>query len=164
MSGLYTEPYQVPDQAGQAPWGRDSGTVLNGGGCVGAPWNADWRGEQWTPNQYQGYGGLMEYPAIGQPTDWSTYSGRVDVRPEIYGYAGPLQNMNMSELRAGSTIGFPLHGQTEPGFDPVLLELPHDSSADYGWQLWEHQGQRMLFQEPPTYGEQTAPMPAAGWP
>lgn len=154
---MLEEPYAVPAGAEEV---GDRQRV------AGAPWQRDWRGETFVPSSYQGYGGPeAAFVSLSQPTDWSPYTGLVASQPWVHGYAGTgLQETTLAELRAGSTIVWPTSGQTDPGFDPVLLEIPFDQGTDVGWQQWWTQGRRMLFQEPPDVSAQTAPIPAAGWP
>ena len=164
---MLQEPYAQPlEPGGESPYGRDAQTVLDGTTVTGSGWNADWRGETFVPDTYQGFGAGTALPAGGQPTSWSPYSGRVDTDPMIAGYSGrdDVQTRTAGSLRAGSTIGFPTSGQMDPGFDPVLIEIPFDSGNDVGWQQWWQQGRRMLFEEPLNYSQQTQATPAIGWP
>lgn len=164
-AALLEEPFSLPREAGQSPRGHDPNTSPDGGVVTGAPWNPDWRGEFFVGADYQGFGGRDADPTITQPTDWNSYTGLVVSEPTIEGYGGPLQYLGMDvELRAGSTIGWPTHGQTEPGFDPILLELTNQPGFDVGWQQWWQDSRRMLFVEPPDFSAQTQAIPAAGYP
>lgn len=153
---LLEEPYSRPgvsdpDQLAPSP--------------VGAGWQPDWRGNTFVPDTYQGYGQGAGMQGGSSATSWDPHTGVVQTNPLIHGYEGTqLQEQTMASLRAGSTIGFPLHGQTEPGFDPILLEIPFDQGTDVGWQQFLTQGRRMLFQEPLDYSQQTEAIPAAGFP
>ena len=165
---LAQEPYALPAQYGSSPRGRDPGSEANGGYITGAPWNADFRGETFVADTYQGFGSTVQYGLNSgrQPTGWDPHTGLVDSVALIPGYGGSLQDLGMPvDLRAGSTIMFPTSGQMEPGFDPTLIELTNEPGVDVGWQLYGGEvTRRMLFQEPPGYGEQTDPIPAAGYP
>ena len=131
----------------------------------GAGWQPDWRGNTFVPDTYQGFGRGAGMQGQSSATGWDPHTGVVQTNPLIHGYEGTrLQEQTMAELRAGSMIGFPLHGQTEPGFDPVLIEIPFDQGTDVGWQQFLQQGRRMLFQEPLDYSQQTSAIPAAGFP
>jgi len=166
LPSILTEPYDLPYQQGESPRGHDPNTSPDGGDITGSTWNADWRGQDFSPNQYQGFGGRDGTLMGGQPTTWSSYTGLVESDPEIHGYGGGqwLQEQSMHDLRAGSTIEFPTHGQAGEGFDAAMFEIPFDSGNDVGWQQWNDATRRMLFLEPPTYSEQTDPISAAGWP
>lgn len=164
---LLREPYDLPFEAGQSPRGHDPNTMPDGGRIRGSAWNADWRGETFVGADYQGFGGADQFVTISQPTDWNSYEGLVVSQPLIPGYedAGMLQEQGMpNHLRAGSTIAWPTHGQQGEGFDPILIELPHEQGMDVGWQEWMGSSQRMLFEEPPNYSEQTMPISATGYP
>lgn len=161
------EPYAEPQQHGASPPGRDPSTEANGGWVSGAPWNADFRGTTFVANDYQGYGELEQFGVWDgkQPTDWNSYAGLIVSQPLIRGYGGTLNDLGMpQDLRAGQDIMFPTHGQVQDTNDAAMLYLTQDPGVDVGWQLQFSLSRRMLFQEPPAYGEQTDPIPAAGWP
>lgn len=162
---LLKEPYTVPSEYGMPPRGRESGSRPNGT-AAGVRWQPDWRGEAVAVDDYQGYGGPeAAFVSLGSATGWDAHTGRIDSNPYIHGYTGSrLQETTLAELRAGSTIFWPTSGQSEPGFDPVLLELPFEPGFDVGWQQWLQQGRRMLFEPPPDYSQQTEAIPAIGWP
>lgn len=162
-SVLLEEPYGPP-AGGEQPGSSAPGTSRDGA-IVGSWWTPDWRDDTFVGAAYQGYGGPeAAFASLGSATGWDPHTGRVDTEPLIPGYAGPLQTTTLAELRAGQTIAFPTSGQMEPGFDPILLEIPFDQGADVGWQQAWAQGRRMLFSEPLDYSAQTDPIPAAGWP
>lgn len=179
---LLKEPYGLPYEEGQSPRGHDPNTAPDGGRIRGAPWNADFRGEFYVGPAYQGFGSTVQEGAVSvtQPTDWDSYQvagafphtgwpdtarGLQVTEPSIRGYGGPLQDVGMPvDLRAGQDLEFPTSGQQQPGGIPYLLEMPNAQGMDVGWQEWFTVNQRQLFQQPPSYGEQTTPMPAAGWP
>lgn len=178
---LGAEPYGSPPVIyGNSPRGRDEYTEPNGGYIAGAPWNADFRGEHYVAEDYQGYGESYQVWSSKGPTDWDGYqiggpnpqSGWPQrsysiqaVINYIPGYAGTLQDFGMPvQLRAGQGLPFPTSGMQDPGADPILFELTNPPGYDVGWQLHQWFTPRQLFNEPPNFSEQTVPQPAAGWP
>lgn len=167
---LLKEPYEEPSQAGMSPRGHDPNTILDGSHFDGSGWNPDFRGEYYVGNAYQGFGGPVDtwLTVPGTITDWDPHQGlTVDRAAVISNPANPgdaLQTTTLAELRAGQTIEFPTSGQMDPGFDPILLEIPFDQGNDVGWQGWFYTGRRMLFAQPPDYSAQTQPIAAAGLP
>lgn len=132
---------------------------------VGAPWNADWRGSFVVPGNAQGYGGVEAFPtAPSTSTGWSSFTGVVRSFATIFGYGDPhqLQTVSMGELRAGTSLPWPASGMAGPDPGVPLLELLAEAGFDVGGQLSQQITPRMVFADPPSYGEQTSPIPAVG--
>lgn len=138
---------------------------------AGAPWSPDWRDVAPVTPEYQGFGGEGAYLTLESPTDWSPYVGLVVADGRIQGYgdvrggSGGVPFDAAHELRAGSTIAWPTHGQDDGGAGVATvpdLYLEHESDIYLGAQMWTEPDPRMVFLAPPSYGEQTTPIPAVG--
>lgn len=136
---------------------------------AGAPWSPDWRDVDAVTPDYQGYGGENAYLNLEGPTQWDPYLGLVVAHPYIAGYgdvpggSGGAPFDSDHELRAGTYTAWPTHGQTDidSGIVP-WLELEQEGDIYLGAQLWTEPDPRMVFVPPPSYGEQTTPIPAVG--
>lgn len=134
---------------------------------VGAPWNLDWRNENldsaYAAN-HVAFGGDVDFVNLENPTQWSPYFGVVAAHGVIEGYFDGLQRETMGEAYMGSLLPWPLNGQQGPIPDVALLELAEEAGFDVGGHLAAEPSPRMVFTSPPSYSEQTAPIPAIGYP
>lgn len=139
---------------------------------AGAPWSLDWRDSAAITPEYQGYGGQAGYLNLESATDWTPYAGLIVADGYIGGYgdvpggSGAAPFDADDELRAGSTIAWPTHCQDDgeaASSSMPLLYLEHESDIYQGAQLWAEPDPRMVFLAPPSYGEQTTPIPAVGY-
>ena len=130
----------------------------------GHPWTVDWRDQAPVTPDFQGYGGELGYLNLEGPTLWNPHLGLVVAQPYIPGYGGGGAPLDAEgELRAGSTIAWPTHGQTDYSNDiGELVWLENEGDVYLGAQLSISPDPRMVFAPPPSYSEQTTPIPAVG--
>lgn len=134
---------------------------------VGAPWNLDWRDENLNSAYAQrwiAHGDEVGLVNVENPTGWSPYFGLVASHGTIVGYYDGMQRETMGSAYMGSTLPWPLSGQQGPIPDVALLELAEDPGVDMGAHLPQAIYPRMVFAAPPSYSEQTDPIPAIGYP
>lgn len=134
---------------------------------VGAPWNLDWRNENadsaYAAN-HVAFGDTVAFTNLENPTAWSPYFGVVAAHGVIEGYYDGLQRESMNDSYMGSVLPWPLHGQEEPGLNTELFEIEEEAGFDVGYHLAQSMYPRTVFSAPPSYSEQTDPIPAIGYP
>jgi hypothetical protein len=134
---------------------------------VGAPWTVDWRNENENSryaDRHIAYGDGAALLNLESASDWREYQGVVASHPVIYGYYDDLQRTVMHDAGFGSTLPWPLHGQQGIIKDIDLIEIAEEAGFDVGGHLASEPSPRMVFANPPSYSEQTDPIPAIGYP
>lgn len=134
---------------------------------VGAPWNLDWRNENRNSAGYDrdiAFGGNVAFTNLSSSSNWRAHAGLVAGDPVIHGYYDGIQLETMGEAYMGSTIPWPLHGQQGIMPDVALIEIAEEAGFDVGGHLAQAIYPRMVFASPPSYSEQTDPIPAIGYP
>ncbi len=134
---------------------------------VGAPWNLDWRDENLNSryaDRHIAYGDDVAFVNLSSASDWLVHAGLRSGDPVVHGYFDGIQLETMGEAGMGSVVPWPLNGQQGPIKDVALLELAEEAGFDVGGQLAAEPSPRMVFANPPSYSEQTDPIPALGYP
>lgn len=131
----------------------------------GHPWTVDWRGLTVVRPDYLSVGDRDAALSIAPPTDWNPYVGQTVSDQVIFGYGDPGQVQALTignRLEAGSYQAWPTNGQMGLNSQVPLLDLAEEAGVDIGLQAWTGPGPRMVFLPPPSYSEQTTPIPAVG--
>jgi len=134
---------------------------------VGAPWTIDWREEnedsRYADNHVAAGDGAA-FLNLSAASDWKVHAGLVAGDPVVHGYYDGIQLETMHDANMGSDLPWPLHGQQGMIKDVELLELAEEAGFDVGGHLASEPSPRMVFANPPSYSEQTDPIPAIGYP
>lgn len=134
---------------------------------VGAPWTIDWRNDNldsaYAAN-HVAFGEDGAFVTLENPTAWSPYFGLQVSQGVVKGYYDGLQRETMAEAYMGSLLPWPLSGQAGPLANMELLEIAEEAGFDVGGHLPAEPSPRMVFSNPPSFSEQTDPIPAIGYP
>lgn len=134
---------------------------------VGAPWTVDWRNENFDSAyaaNHVAFGDVSAFMNLENPTNWSPYSGLTPSQGVIVGYYDGLQRETMNDSYMGSNLPWPLSGQEGPQGQVDLFEIAEEAGFDVGGKLSQAIYPRTVFASPPSYSEQTDPIPAIGYP
>ena len=140
---------------------------VNPGGIVGSEWQLDWRDHNLNnefARNHLVFGQDVAYLNLSSASDWRPHAGLVAGDPVIHGYYDGVQLEVQNEGGMGVDHWWPTHGRQREVVNVDLIEIGEEAGFDVGGHLSEAMYPRMVFANPPTYSEQTDPIPAIGYP